>query len=129
MTTASHRVAVWNPAYATDSLEAHQCLLLGWGVRAGATTHDDEANDVHVWWGKVKSGKQQPPMPHLDDVPAVKYAANDDAEVHLYLTDFGSLYVVRHVSCVMRYVLPDVQRVEIGDHTRILANALPRMLI
>jgi hypothetical protein len=32
-------------------------------------------------------------MPHLTDVLALEGAAGDDAEVHLYLTDFRSLYV------------------------------------
>ena len=89
MTTASHLVTVWNPAYATDPLEAHLRILLDWDARAGATNDDD----VYVWWGKVKSGQRQQPMPHLGDVLALEGAAGDDAEVHLYLTDFRSLYV------------------------------------
>ena len=41
MTTASHLVTVWNPAYATDPLEAHLRILLDWDARAGATNDDD----------------------------------------------------------------------------------------
>jgi len=89
MTTASHLVTVWNPAYATDPLEAHLRVLLDWDARAGDTADDD----VYVWWGKVKSGQRQQPMPHLDDVLALEGTAGDDAEVHLYLTDYRSLYV------------------------------------
>ena len=89
MTTASHLVTVWNPAYATDPLEAHLRVLLDWDARVGATNDDDS----YVWWGKVKSGQRQQPMPHLGDVLALEGAAGDDAEVHLYLTDFRSLYV------------------------------------
>ena len=96
MTTASHLVTVWNPAYATDPLEAHLRVLLDWDARVGAATDDEDDEDddeVYVWWGKVKSGQRQQPMPHLDDVLALEGAAGDDAEVHLYLTDFRSLYV------------------------------------
>lgn len=89
MTTASHLVTVWNPAYATDPLEAHLRVLLDWDARVGAAN----ADDVYVWWGKVKSGQRQQPMPHLDEVLALEDIAGDDAEVHLYLTDYRSLYV------------------------------------
>lgn len=86
-----HLVTVWNPAYATNPLEAHLRMLLDWDAKesAGACTPDD----VYVWWGKVRSNNRQQPMPHLADVLALEANADDDHETQLYLTDFRSLYV------------------------------------
>ncbi len=89
MTAAAHLVTVWNPAYATDPLEAHLRLLLDWDARSAP----DDDDDVYVWWGKVKSSQRQQAMPHLDDVLTLTESVSDDAEVHLYLTDYRSLYV------------------------------------
>ena len=51
-------------------------------ARAGATTEDDEDDDVYVWCGKVKSGQRQQPVPHLGDVLAREGAVGDGAKVH-----------------------------------------------
>lgn len=90
--TRHHLVTVWNPAYATDALEAHLQVLLGWDAKAAAETCTD---DVYVWWGKVRSGQRQQPMPHLAEVLALNGSIDPDAatETHLYLTDYRSLYV------------------------------------
>ena len=54
-------------------------------------------DDVYVWWGKVKSSNRQGPMPHRDAILAIEEELRDDEgvkrEVHLYLTDYRSLYV------------------------------------
>ena len=95
-TAPRHLVTVWNPAYASDALEAHLRLLLEWDARATASQASDD--DCYVWWGKVRSPQRQQPMPHLADVLALGAAAesqadDDPRETHLYLTDFRSLYV------------------------------------
>lgn len=96
-----HLLTLWNPAYATDPLEAHLRLLLDWDAREAAGTAAPD--DVYVWWGKVRSAHRLQPMPHLADILALGTAlatAPDDQELHLYLTDYRSLYVadVEHVT-------------------------------
>ena len=49
-----HFVDVWNPSYASNSMEAHLAILLG-AVKhfdLGQLESDDE---IYVWWGKVRS--------------------------------------------------------------------------
>jgi hypothetical protein len=95
---ARHLVGVWNPAYAVDAMEATIAVLLRWaaGYRAGG-----DEDDVYVWWGKVRSSNRQRPMPHLDEILELDAAlgATDltAPEIHLYLTDYRSLYVA-HVA-------------------------------
>ena len=89
-----HFVTVWNPTYATNALDAHVRVLLEWARRT-----DVDADDVYVWWGKVKSAQRQSAMPHLDDVVALSPAGEATHEVHLYLTDYRSLFVA-NVDCV-----------------------------
>lgn len=89
-----HLVAVWNPLYQADAIEAHVNLLLDWmkRYRAGACS----AEEVYVWWGKIRSPRRVGPLGHLDDVLGLETeAARDDPgpETHLYLTDYRSLYV------------------------------------
>jgi hypothetical protein len=95
MTSVRHLVSVWNPAYASDAMSASVALLLH-HVRS----HRDgkrEEEDVFVWWGKAKSPNRQAPLPHLDDIlamdEALRQESDGDQEVHLYLTDYRSLYV------------------------------------
>ena len=89
-----HLVTVWNPSYATNALEAHLRVLLEW-----ERTADAEPDEVYVWWGKVKSSQRQSAMPHLSEVLALSPADDDEREVHLYLTDYRSLYVAA-VDCI-----------------------------
>ncbi len=96
-----HLVGVWNPDYAADAMEAHVALLERWVRR-----YDDEAydeDDVHVWWGKVRSSQRQQRLPHLAEILAIGERLREDPdklpEVHLYLTDYRSLYVA-HVGDV-----------------------------
>jgi len=90
-----HLVGVWNPSYGADAMDAHVELLLrhARAYRAG-TRHED---DVHVWWGKLRSPHRQSPLPHLPEILALDdELASDDGEpreLHLYLTDYRSLYV------------------------------------
>ena len=51
---------------------------------------------MYVWWGKLRSPNRQAPLPHLDEILALDDAIADesrDLELHLYLTDYRSLYV------------------------------------
>jgi hypothetical protein len=72
-------------------MDEHLRVLRNW-----ARSFDDQSaadEELYVWWGKVKSPNRQQPMPHADDARAAGRAARDGAEVHLYLTDYRSLYV------------------------------------
>src|SRR5689334_7164279 len=93
--TQRHLVGVWNPTYEADAIQAHVEILVAAArqLREGKRSDDD----VYVWWGKVRSSNRQQPLPHLDEILAIDDvlgATDDDApEVHLYLTDYRSLYV------------------------------------
>ncbi|MBA3672136.1 MAG: hypothetical protein H0W68_08970 [Gemmatimonadaceae bacterium] len=94
MTTQStrHLVTVWNPSYAESAMDEHLRVLRLWSQRAADAGLDDD--EVYVWWGKVKSSNRQQPMAHLDETRAVGEQDEDTAgELHLYLTDYRSLYV------------------------------------
>jgi hypothetical protein len=88
-------VGVWNPTYERDAMAAHVDILLG-AVRELRDGKRDES-DVYVWWGKVRSSNRQQPLPHLDDILALdeelEAGGDDPLELHLYLTDYRSLYV------------------------------------
>lgn len=93
MSADRHLVAVWNPSYASDAMHEHLALLLKLigDYRAGKLK---DANDVFVWWGKIRSENRQKPLAHLDDVLAVGQSLDSrKGEAHLYLTDYRSLYV------------------------------------
>ena len=91
--TPRHLLAVWNPSYDADALDAHVSLLLGL-AREFREGHREE-DDVYVWWGKLRSPYRQEPLPHLPQILALDDSLQgDDAEEHqLYLTDYRSLYV------------------------------------
>ena len=90
-----HLLGVWNPSYAADAMDAHLRVLLNniAGMRAGKAKEED----VHVWWGKVKSKNRLQVLPHLDEILAMDAELADQGEsgreLHLYLTDYRSLYV------------------------------------
>lgn len=84
--SSRHLLTVWNPSYAADAMDAHLDVLLRW---QRAKPHSDES---YVWWARLRSANRQGPLPHRDDVLALD-AQIDEAETHLYLTDFRSLYV------------------------------------
>jgi len=89
---SKHLVGVWNPAYAVDAMDATISLLL---TAAAEHRAGGDENDVYVWWGKVRSSNRQKPLPHLAEILALDEALKEglDAETHLYLTDYRSLYV------------------------------------
>ena len=93
-----HLVSVWNPSYEADAMEQHLAVLLANVARHRAGECEEE--DVYVWWGKIRSANRQQPIPHLADVLAIDDELGSDGEevaaereVHLYLTDYRSLYV------------------------------------
>lgn len=92
---ARHLVSVWDPSRGPDAMNAHVQLLLDARRRQKSGDTDDE--DVYVWWGKIKSPNRQQPLAHLPEILALDEALKGDdgpdAEVHLYLTDYRSLYV------------------------------------
>lgn len=86
-----HLVSVWNPAYAVDAMDAHVAVLV---ERARAHRRGDIAEeDVHVWWGRVRSERRKTELPHLADVLELDSQIEGDAPTYLYLTDYSSLYV------------------------------------
>jgi|GEM_PF-1084835 hypothetical protein len=92
--TRHHLVAVWNPLYQADAMEAHLAVLLEWmrKYRAGACGE----SDVYVWWGRIRSPRRVEDLGHLDQVFAIETERSRDdpaRETHLYLTDYRSLYV------------------------------------
>jgi hypothetical protein len=98
--TRRHLVGVWNPTYEADTMDAHIALLLRFARELREEQREED--DVYVWWGKVKSPNRQAPLPHLAEILALDEALGADAdgddaadapEVHLYLTDYRSLYV------------------------------------
>lgn len=98
-----HLVTLWNPVFGPNVMQMHLELLLENMAlhRAGKVSRDDP----HVWWGKVRSEHRDKPLPHLDDICSIDNEladkASDPSEVHLYLTDYRSLYVaeVGEITC------------------------------
>ena len=86
MSAPRHLVAVWNPAYATDAMDAHLTTLLEWAAQG-------DPEETYVWWGKLRSANRQQPLPHTADVLALQEQIEREIETHLYLTDYRSLYV------------------------------------
>lgn len=92
--TRPHLLAVWNPTYGRDPMEAHLRVLRQAvrELRAGECGEDD----VFVWWGKVRSQNRLQPLPHAAEIAAIDANLDPNAdgpETHVYLTDFQSLYV------------------------------------
>jgi hypothetical protein len=90
MSDTRHLVAVWNPSYSASAMDAHLAVLLDW-----AREYEDNTvggDDLYVWWGKVRSPNRQRPQENAAEIRAVA-ALGNEREVHLYLTDYRSLYV------------------------------------
>jgi hypothetical protein len=101
-----HFVSVWNPAVQEDALESHLRLLLDFArdVHKGET-HDA---DAYIWWGRLRARDRVAPLPHADHLRALAASMQSEAasrEVHLYLTDYSSLYV----GMISDLVLEDVR--------------------
>ena len=91
MSAPRHLVAVWNPSYADDIMDAHLEVLLRWAEKSA--NGETEQDDVYVWWGKLRSANRQQPLPHIKAVLALDAQVQQGVETHLYLTDYRSLYV------------------------------------
>jgi hypothetical protein len=61
-----HLVAVWNPSYVADAMDEHRALLLG--LMTAQRDGKRPADEVYVWWGRIRSGHRRTPLPHLDQV-------------------------------------------------------------
>lgn len=99
--TSLHLVALWNPSYAADALDAHAQLLLEHVRRA--ESGEASWDDAYVWWGRVRSPNRQQPLEHLPQILALNEGIEEREELQLYLTDYRSLYVA------------EVLAVELGD--------------
>ena len=106
MPPTRHLVAVWNPSYAASAMDEHLALLLEWAQRYDAKKATDD--DLYVWWGKVRSANRQKPQENIPDIRAAA-AMGSEQEVHLYLTDYRSLYVGEILE-VVEGDLPDAER-------------------
>ena len=96
--TPRHLVTVWNPAYAADAMEVHQRILRAAAEACREKKCDED--DVYVWWAKLRLSNRLQPLPHLDEILAIgaeQCGDEPDAETHLYLTDYRTLYVA-HVA-------------------------------
>jgi hypothetical protein len=91
-------------------MDEHLRVLLGWARchRAG----EAKADEVHVWWAKLRSPNRVGPLEHAPDVLATQGQISGGVETHLYLTDYRSLYVARLE--------------EITDWARCLSSAIRR---
>jgi len=69
----------------------HLSLRLEWSRRRAAG--QAEADEVYVWWGKIRSKNREGRLKHHDQVTALDAQAQAGTETHLYLTDYRSLYV------------------------------------
>ena len=91
MTTTRHLLTLWNPSYASDAMDEHLRVLLDWAGRFHRG--EAEADDVYVWWGRIRSPNRKGALPHAGEIGAVDTQIQAGAETHLYLTDYRSLYV------------------------------------
>ena len=87
-----HLVSVWNPAYAVDAMDAHVQVLAERAARHRTGELDED--EVHVWWGKVRSAnREHDQLAHHDDILALDAQIERGEPTYLYLTNYTSLYV------------------------------------
>lgn len=112
-----HFVSVWNPSIADDAMEQHLELLLSLAREHDAGQRD--ADDLYIWWGKVRSPNRQTPQVHLDDARSVaeELDAGARVETQLYLTDYRSLYVA-DVDAIHFGDLPDAESAHVPGYYR-----------
>lgn len=108
MNAPRHLLAVWNPSYTRDVMDQHLGILLEWADRW--TRGEAGAEDVYVWWAKLRSPRREEELPHLDDVLAVQEQVDQNVETHLYLTDYRSLYVAHLAEVTADEVLEETPR-------------------
>ena len=94
-----HLVDVWNPSYAENAMEQHLTVLLEAAGRYDTDEIGEE--ELYVWWGKVRSPNRRQPLRHQEAILEIGAELRDEPgrEVHLYLTDYRSLYVA-HVGAI-----------------------------
>jgi hypothetical protein len=86
-----HLVTLWNPSYAADAMDEHLRVLLDWTGRW--QRGEAEADEVYVWWGRLRSPNRKDSLPHGEAIGALDEQVRGEVETHLYLTDYRSLYV------------------------------------
>lgn len=91
MSEARHLLTVWNPYYCADALDQHIRILLDWEQRA--RRGEAKAEDVYVWWAKVRSPRRPTPLDHMEQILDLNDQADRGVETHLYVTEYRSLYV------------------------------------
>ena len=91
MPDAKHLLSVWNPTYSDAAMDVHLRQLLQWAERFDKD--DANAEDVYVWWAKLRSPNRPESLPHTEEVLALDEQIRDGTETHLYLSDYRSLYV------------------------------------
>lgn len=146
MTPPRHLVAVWNPGYASDAMDAHINLLVGRARdhRGGRLSGEDE---VHVWWGRIASPRRKEPLPHLADVLELDDQLRAHVPTCLYLTDYRSLHVAdlsevtvddprgrggavpdyyRELECDLWFGIWDIRQV-VADDTRAVIQELGKL--
>lgn len=93
MSTPRHLVSVWNPAYAVNAMDAHVQVL----ARQAEVYRENQGSfpeeEVHVWWGKVRSRNREQALPHVNEILALDSQVERGIPTYLYLTDYSSLYV------------------------------------
>lgn len=83
-----HLLAVWNPVVGADAMEQHLRVLQD---AARKYRHNKaRADEVYVWWGKLRSAHRMQPLPHMDEILGVETEAGRDDEGPE--TDYASLY-------------------------------------
>ena len=108
-----HLLAVWNPVVGADAMEQHLRVLQD---AARKFRHKKaRADEVYVWWGKLRSVRRLQPLPHLDEILKIETETSRDdegPETHLYLADYASLYVAHMGEAPLgQHALPAVSQV------------------
>lgn len=113
-----HLLGVWNPSYDADAMTAHLEVLLRHARAHRAGECDEE--EVYVWWGKVRSSNRQQPLEHLSQILALDEALRSGSatELHLYLTDYRSLYVAHVAEITADDVLADDEEAHVPAYYR-----------
>jgi len=93
-------------------MDEHLRVLLDWAGRARRGEAD--ADDLYVWWGRIRSPNRKGALPHAEEIGAIDAQIQSGVETHLYLTDYRSLYVA-HLGEVTPANLPGDEPGEL-DH-------------
>ena len=104
MTPIHHLLTLWNPSYAADAMDEHLRVLLDWAGRW--RRKEAEADDVYVWWGRIRSPNRKGALPHAQEIASIDAQIQEGTETHLYLTDYRSLYVA-HLGEITADHLPE----------------------